>query len=127
MAEGAAKSGCRTYVVGGTALLFVLTVLSFCMQPSAEEQKEKKQAGFHCLDYYYGALPALEDAVKETLREPDSFEHVSTRVTPVAADGTHSIVMSYRARNGFGGVNVEEVVGRYSNSDCALLSWAPRH
>lgn len=52
------------------------------------------------------------------LRDPGSFKHIETRVTPVDANGQHQIMMKYRARNGFGGTNVEQTVGTYSNATC---------
>ena len=33
--------------------------------------------------------------------------------------------MTYRARNGFGGMNVERARAVIRNSDCKLLGWEP--
>lgn len=120
------KPGCGIFLWTGLGLLIVVTVLSLCRQPSDEEAELRKRAGFHCLDYYYGALPALENAVKATLRDPGSYEHVSTKVSPVKSDGTHGVVMRYRAKNGFGGMNIEQVVGRFRNEGCTLIDWNSR-
>jgi len=79
---------------------------------------EERSKGFHCLSSWDGSHRDFRDAVKSMMRAPDSFEHIETRVTPVANDGTHTILMEYRAQNGFGGMNVATAVGTYRNSDC---------
>lgn len=84
------------------------------------EAAEDKMKGFHCLSNWDGSHSAFRDAVQDRMRDPDSFEHMETRVTPVSAEGTHTIFMKYRARNGFGGMNVGTAVGTYKNSDCSF-------
>ncbi|MBY5733410.1 hypothetical protein HFO26_24470 [Rhizobium leguminosarum] len=117
------KVGCRAYVVAAVVFLIPIVLLSYCTAPSEEEERVKTQAGFHCLSSYSGALRSLESAVKERLRDPDSYEHIATRVTPVQRDGTHAVVMQFRARNGFGGMAVEQAKGRFRNADCELVEW----
>lgn len=109
--------------VGFLVLLGIISLFSWCVQPSAEKRAQDKEAGFHCLSPYDGSHRELVENVKATLREPDSFEHVSTRVTPKQPNGTHKLMMTYRARNGFGGMNTETVSARYRNDDCAILWW----
>ena len=58
--------------------------------------------------------------VKRVLRDPDSFEHDETRITPANDKGKHTIMMTYRARNGFGGMNVETAIGEVDQSSCAV-------
>jgi len=101
----------------------LVTLLSLCVQPSEEEKSAKVAAGFHCLNYFSGAHPALEEAVKSRLRDPESYEHLSTKVIPVSENGRHRIVMEYRVKNGFGGKVIEQVTGSYSNNTCELLEW----
>ena len=84
----------------------------------ASEAAEDKRKGFHCLSAWDGSHKAFADDVKDMMRDPDSFEVIDTRVTPVASDGTHSILMDYRSRNGFGGMNVAVALGSFRNSDC---------
>lgn len=117
------KAGCAGYVWTGSLLVGLLATVSFCVQPSEEEKASEEQAGFHCLNYYSGALTDLEDAVKSSLRDPSSYEHISTRVTPIRGDKTHAVLVEYRARNGFGGYAIARAAGRYANSDCKLLEW----
>ncbi|WP_156437645.1 MULTISPECIES: hypothetical protein [unclassified Sphingomonas] len=82
-------------------------------------EAEKRRQGFHCLSSWDGSNRSLVDQVKEGLRDPNSFEHDETRIAPVTATGNHPIAMKYRARNGFGGMNVEEVVGAVDPTDCS--------
>lgn len=76
----------------------------------AEENEENKRKGFHCLSPWDGSEPDVVEAVKRTLRDPGSFEHVKTTITPVNAKGFHYLIMIYRARNGFGGMNIGRVI-----------------
>ncbi|RAP39376.1 hypothetical protein BYZ73_20855 [Rhodovulum viride] len=88
-------------------------------EAKAAAEAEERRKGFHCLSGWDGAHPAFKRIVKNSMRDPDSFEHVETRVGPVT-NGWHTIRMVYRARNGFGGMNVGEAVGRYRNGDCSV-------
>lgn len=120
--------GCLTAVAIGVFLIFAFGRES----PEDKLARENREAaqkvedtrkGFHCLSGWDGSFKPAVDKVKEGLREPDSFEHVETRVTPVN-NGEHTFIMTYRAKNGFGGTNVEKVIGTYSNTGCRLLSIA---
>ena len=63
----------------------------------------------------------MQEAIKQNLRDPDSFEQVSTTITPVDKNEHHYILMTYRARNGFGGMNVEQAIGVVDHESCKLL------
>ena len=84
------------------------------VQASAEERRK----GFHCLSAWDGSQDGVVRAVKAQLREPDSFEHIETRIGPVDGDGEHAVLMSYRARNGFGGMNVGSASAKVSQIGC---------
>lgn len=56
--------------------------------------------------------------VKMRLRNPASFEHVSTRYSE-ARPGTLSATMTYRATNGFGAVDTAVAQGEVRMTDCA--------
>ncbi len=84
---------------------------------------EEKRKGFHCLSAWDGSHRDLKAAVKRALRNPDSFEHIQTLITPRNADGLHRVTMQYRAQNGFGGMNVEYQVAMISNSTCSVVSY----
>lgn len=84
----------------------------------AAEAAEKKRKGFHCLSAWDGSHRGVKRYTEERMRDPDSFEHIETRITPVNAAGEHALVMQYRARNGFGGMNVNVASATIRNSDC---------
>jgi hypothetical protein len=122
------KMGCGPIVLGFIAVVTLIGWLggSKDKETSSEQlaaDAEKKQNGFHCLSTWDGSSRELYDAVKATLRDPSSMEHVETRIAPVAANGTHLITMQFRAKNGFGGMNVSKAVGRLRNSDCNIVDW----
>lgn len=79
---------------------------------------EDKRYGFHCLTGWDGSHRPFSNAVKAMMRDPESFEHIKTTVGPVDDKGLNSINMQYRARNGFGGMNVSVAVGVFSNDTC---------
>lgn len=86
----------------------------------SEKDAAKRRAGFHCLSAWDGSHRELVNALKTTLRDPDSFEHIETRITPVDDKGAHVLMMNYRARNGFGGMNVGRLAAKVNNSDCSF-------
>ena len=103
----------------------------------SEGAAEWQRKGFHCLSLWDGSHSEVVRLVKEDLRDPDSFQHIETRVSVVSDQGLHSFTMEYRARNGFGGMNVGASTGVYVNADvggvdgeaaavkeCAVLRWA---
>lgn len=51
------------------------------------------------------------------MKDPDSFEHISTRVTAVQ-NGQHIAIMSYRSKNSFGGYVVATAKATYRNHNC---------
>lgn len=114
----------------GLLVLIVFGFLAYSCVSGGKESPEDRAAriakeamdqkmGFHCLSAWDGSLPEFKRKVKSLMRDPDSFEHIETRVTPVDASGEHMVFMKYRARNGFGGVNVSTAIGTFKNSDCS--------
>lgn len=85
-----------------------------------EADAEKRRTGFHCLSSWDGSHRELVRALKTTLRDPDSFEHIETRITPVNDEGFHALMMNYRARNGFGGMNIGRLAASVKSSDCSF-------
>jgi hypothetical protein len=83
-----------------------------------EEEKENHRKGFHCLSSWKGSHSAVEKYVEERMRDPDSFEHVETRISPVNDKGTHQLFMTYRATNGFGGLTVGSATATVDNESC---------
>jgi hypothetical protein len=77
----------------------------------------ERQNGFHCLSAWDGSNRSLVQQVKANLRDPDSFEHEETRITP-ENKGKHVVIMKYRAKNGFGGYNVATAIGTVDARTC---------
>lgn len=88
---------------------------------AAEEAKiaEDTRKGFHCLSGWDGSHADLVTRVKVGLRNPGSFEHVDTLITPVnSKTGKHGVSMTFRSENGFGGTNVGRAVGEVDPVSC---------
>ena len=83
-------------------------------------EAENNEKGFHCLSQWDGNSADFIGLVKARLRDPDSFEVMETRITPKDKSGVHKIYMTYRAKNGFGGMNVETALGSVVNATCAV-------
>jgi len=87
-------------------------------EEEGREAANKKRKGFHCLSAWDGSHRGVENYIKDRLKDPDSFEHIETRITPVSPEGTHSLSMKYRAKNGFGGYTVGVAVAVVANEGC---------
>jgi hypothetical protein len=79
---------------------------------------EDKQKGFHCLSGWDGSHRAVVSWVKNNLKDPDSYQHKQTRITP-AVDGVHLLAMEYRAKNSFGGYVIGTVTATVDNASCS--------
>ena len=79
---------------------------------------EEKRKGFHCLSSWDGSHRGVVKDVEDQLNDPDSFDHDETRVTPVSAEGTHTLSMKFRAKNAFGGLMRGQAVAVYQNEGC---------
>ena len=87
------------------------------------ERAERKEKGFHCLSPWDGSHYNFEDLLKRRLKDPDSYEHIETRVTRKGADGLHTLYMRYRAKNSFGGFVVDTATGKY-DAQCKVVSFS---
>lgn len=87
----------------------------------AAEEADERRKGFHCLSGWDGSQRALVEWTKDNLNDPGSFEHDETRITPVDADGNHTVIMDYRAKNGFGGVVRGAIMAKINSSNCSLV------
>ena len=96
--------------------IIAVMILAGC-GPTDSERAESKRNGFHCLSGYDGSHRGVEQFIKQNLRDPNSYEHVQTRITPVK-DGEHTLFTSYRARNGFGGMTSGSAIATVNNETC---------
>ena len=74
----------------------------------------------HCFSSLDGAPRGLEDAIQGSLRDPDSFEVIETRIAAPDARGRVEFITKYRARNGFGGMTLGIITGAVQTPDCTL-------
>lgn len=117
-----AAKGCLVLVLVGVLLLLVFGV-GRTPEESAElaaASAEERRKGFHCLSGLDGSNRSLVAQVKAALRDPNSFEHAETRITPAspARGGKHVATMQYRARNGFGGMDAGTATGLVDPESC---------
>tara|TARA_R110000851_G_scaffold80625_1_gene177313 strand:+ start:274 stop:618 length:345 start_codon:yes stop_codon:yes gene_type:complete len=84
------------------------------------KKAEETRKGFHCLSAWDGSNSSVVRNVKYKMRDPKSFEHIETRIAPVS-NGQHTTVMTYRGRNGFGGMVVQTEYATISNSSCSVI------
>lgn len=87
-------------------------------QITARAEAERRRSGQHCLSSWDSSHREFAAYVRSQMRNPDSFEVVETRMTPVDESKTHTLFMTYRAENGFGGMNVGTAVALVSNASC---------
>ena len=103
-------------VVGIAAILLFGANMLFRGGSSGANQPEYAR----CLSSWDGSNRAFVEEVRARLREPSSFEHMSTVVGDDLGRGSRRIVMTYRARNGFGGMNIETAQAILSPTNCRI-------
>lgn len=138
VSKRAAKAKSNKVGVGCLVIIGIFFVLALIGSMGGSDQKtsgstdekveaaktaEEHRQGMHCLSPWDGAYKPLVAAVKTNLRDPKSFEHAETRITPVDAEGHHTVLMQYRARNGFGGMNLGYAKATVANADCNMISF----
>lgn len=99
-------------------MIVAKTKLQDAEKKLAEIEEKKKDWEKNCISAWDGSCPKLVNALKENLKDPESFEHIETYIK--YGDKYVTVVMKYRAKNSFGGYNVEAVTGQVSY-DCEVL------
>lgn len=79
-------------------------------QPSDDKPK--------CLSSLDGSHEEFKREVQKSLNDPDSFEHVETRIGSIGPNGAHLMKMDFRARNAFGALILSTATARVWNDDC---------
>ncbi|MFN3776601.1 hypothetical protein [Sphingomonas parapaucimobilis] len=120
--------------VGGiTLIVFILMfygMLSFCSEQSKENARiaaqeaadnakeedaryqERVRNGSVCADGPDDLNTSLEWNVKRSLKEPSSFEHMGTVITPAKNGKGYDALMRFRSKNSFGGYAVGTAVAK---------------
>ena len=76
---------------------------------AAEQRVEQISGQFSAWD---GSHRSLEKSVKVSLKDPDSYQHVETSYIDKGSEGI-DVVMTYRAKNSFGGYVVNRAAATY--------------
>jgi hypothetical protein len=121
--EGSPTDGKPTWlkVLQGIALAPIMLGGFLLLGYLAAEETKSANPQAACLDSRYMFDILWE--VKQSLREPDSFDHISSSATGVDENGVQQILIEFRARNGFGGVNIGKAVADVQFQGCKLVSW----
>lgn len=85
----------------------------------AQKKEEERLYAQNCLSPWDGSHRAFEALVTASLNDPDSYEHVETLTWPRDAQGRNQIVMTFRAKNGFGGTMTAKATGSITADNCA--------
>ncbi|CAN5293318.1 hypothetical protein BH11PSE5_BH11PSE5_30110 [soil metagenome] len=84
-------------------------------QKQLQELQEKLES---CFSWGH-RLPALENPVKESLHNPEAFEHVRTDVI-VPDSERNNVVMMFRAENGFGAIRTGSIRAQLLADTCEV-------
>lgn len=85
---------------------------------------EDRRRGFHCLDAWDGNHNGMEALIRDELNDPGSMETIETGITPVDADGQHTVRLEFTAKNAFGGRVRHTAYGWVDQASCrATLGW----
>jgi len=107
-----------TYVVA-KAVIWIITPTQIVVLTPAQKA-EKLYASCREAWSSAGEPRGLKSAVASHLRDPDSFQVQDASYTrALEKDGSVRFEVTYRARNGFGGMNVGGLSG-YVNPDCSI-------
>lgn len=105
-----------------TSKVLVTEEQSVAPKPSAQEVAEQERVlryAHNCLSVWDGSHPAFERNVAAMLNDPNSIDHVETVTWPRREDGRSSIMMTFRAANGFGGTVTAKARGSINSEDCS--------
>ena len=109
------------YLFFTAIILFIICIVAAILAPKsqADIQKEKSDSTVKANEELLFKMYYIsEQFIKENLRDPDSYqkiEHKSYFIKEDKKEKTYiQVSIKYRAKNGFGGMNVKE---RYFNYD----------
>lgn len=75
---------------------------------------------FTCLSSWDGSHREFKLYVRNRMRNPSSFEHVLTAISP-PVDGRQTLYMEFRAENGFGGMTSGLAQADIFHNTCNLV------
>ena len=95
-------------------------ILSIAILVGLSVSAQATEPKFKCLSAWDGSYPDLKRYTKKNMKDPKSFDHRETRITPIV-NGYQNVFMQYAGRNSFGGMVIEYVGAKIRNSDCKLI------
>ena len=98
-------------VVPFSVLIFG-AVIRYVTTASSQTDRE---LGRHCLRPW-GLHSQFADAIKRTLKKPDSFQHIESAIGEIGPDGMFPFYMRYRAKNSLGVFTIGVASGQYDES-----------
>ena len=108
-------------IKGIFGVLAVLLLIGYFAGDSDKETASTPvEPKFKCLSVWDGSYSDLKRYTKKILKDPKSFEHDTTVITPIVND-EQTVYMTYRAKNSFGGVVVDRIGAKIKNRDCSLI------
>lgn len=109
MTTNSKPNGCLIVIIAFLAICAVMVIIPSGSNKTPEElHRDSVQIQFSPWD---GSHMELERFVKKNIRDPESFQHSNTTYFD-RHDGTIVVEMTYRARNGFGGMNSCRIVAK---------------
>jgi Na+-translocating ferredoxin:NAD+ oxidoreductase RnfG subunit len=105
----------RKYLFFAVIIIFIINIIGLFIAPKsqADIQKEKSDSTAKANDELLFKMYYIsEQFIKENLRDPDSYqkiEHKSYFIKEDKKEKTYiQVSIKYRAKNGFGGMNVKK-------------------
>lgn len=95
-------------VIGLVFLGFFIWLQSASWSVSTSPPKTSKNSLVYN-SYLDGSVHQVESWLRQNLKDPESLEIIEWYKVVDRKDGSFSVVVEYRARNGFGGFNVEKM------------------
>jgi hypothetical protein len=88
-------------------------------QAAEQDRQERAEKLEGCFSMFGHRLPDLEQQVKDSLGNPDSFEHVKTEAMPTDADG-YDVLMRFRAQNRMGALWTWSIRAAVDPASCSI-------
>ena len=97
----------------GCGCLGILVVLFFLMIAIGQNENKKETEKLMNTPLYENkeyVETMAGDLIKQRLRDPDSYEFVDMQEQETSKQGERLFIVTYRAKNGFGGYNVVQAM-----------------